>query len=76
MDEFTNFTAALLVLMNLAILITVIGFLLLAVGGGPGRRRITRVNVSRPGAVVALDQSRGTSKRCIFSKIRPQEEAA
>ena len=81
MNEFTNFTAALLVLMNLAILITVIGFLLLAVGVVPGRRRyvamdiaighpltrITRVNVSRPGTVVALDQCRGTG---------PQEAAA
>ena len=36
MNEFTNFTAALLVLMDLAIMITVIGFLLLAVGVVPG----------------------------------------
>jgi hypothetical protein len=48
MDEFTNFTAALLVLM-FGDPDHGIGFLLLAVGGGAGRRRITRVNVSRPG---------------------------
>jgi hypothetical protein len=46
MNNFTKFTAALLVLMNLAILITVIGFLLLAVGVVPGRHRYVTLNVT------------------------------
>jgi hypothetical protein len=46
MNNFTKSTAALLVLMNLAILITVIGFLLLAVGVVPGRHRYVTLNVT------------------------------
>jgi hypothetical protein len=86
MNGWTNFTAALLVLMNLVILIAVIGFLLFALGVVPRRRRYVAINIaagpptdayhpSRPGAVVALDQSRGTPTRHIIQD-RAQEEAA